>query len=74
VSRPFAVRVLERTGVELAEIPYAEESELTGSHILLHDRASSTYVVFAGYPETDEDGVEHWPPDALRRITVSGAR
>ena len=74
MSRTFAARVLERTGVELAEIPYADASELMGSHILLCDRASSTYVVFAGYPEADQDGVEHWSPHALRRITVSGAR
>lgn len=76
MSLVFEARVLECTGVPLDEIPYADASELGDFHILCHDRASNTYVVFAGYPETDEDGVEHWPRSALRRIVVprGGAR
>lgn len=67
----FADRVLARTGVELALIPYDEPEEIGGAHILCHDRETNTYVVFVGYSDyTDEDGIEHWPMSALRQIVI----
>ena len=70
--RSFARRVLEATGVALADIPLGEEGDLLGGQIIC--RRGSECVVTSGYPtEEDEDGTEIWAPlpESFLRVVLS---
>jgi len=68
--RSFASRVLALTGVPLDQIKEGKPGDVLTSHILLFDPETDTRIVYVGYPYTDEDGNEFWPPEALRKVTL----
>jgi hypothetical protein len=59
-TESFAVRVHQRTGIILTDIPEGTESDLLAGHIFCARNldAGRQFVVGIGIPDTDEDGHE----------------
>jgi hypothetical protein len=57
-TESFAVRVHQRTGIILTDIPEGTESDLLAGHIFCARNldAGRQFVVGIGIPDTDEDG------------------
>jgi hypothetical protein len=59
-TESFAVRVHQRTGIPLADIPAGTGSDLLAGHIFCARTipGGRQFVVGIGIPDTDEDGTE----------------
>lgn len=64
----FDARVLEATGLRLADIPAGEPADLLGGSILC--RRGDTVIVTSGYPDREDDGISIWDarPENFRRV------
>ena len=74
-SPAFIARVEARTGAAFAAIPVVErEVILAGGSmgpIIAHDRETSTFVYWDGYPShEDDDGNQYWRPEDARLVTL----